>query len=275
MKKFNLIRTSSLILASYFIIGFSACSNTKKTPNAVLKYHTEVTIDQIIKDYLELDKYLEKSQKLKQVLDEFCKAYKHEKIYKFSLPTTYNSYSLFILKGSELIEIGCISKEGTKINIEYLIVEENSKIKEIYVFDFDLSKNLKKINRETTYFDYQSNYGYKVTEENDKKIFSFCCNENNSIFEISLVKNDKYILIFSYDLLNNVEVEITFDEYKVLYDSLIGKHKLNDLSTFVKDNEKLLFDILKRGENNTIYFEYDSIYEILNDLTSNGRIRVK
>lgn len=275
MKKFNLLRASSLILASYFIIGFSSCSNQKKQDNGfeIKNYYQETNLNNLLIDNLGLTDYINKSVEFREAISNFNNLYNN--IYIFSFPSTYQEYQLFTYNNEEMINVGYFSKSGTKITFEFITSEENYDKTEVHFFKYDLAKNLEKYEKTIIYLSQNNNSSYReVTNENECS-YSFVYGKDSNEFEVALIKSENYLLRFTYELLNNVEVLITEEEYNILLNSLTNKFKQNDLSSFLSDNKDLLFELLKKGEEETISFEYDSIYKKLNDLTSNGRTRVK
>ena len=136
MKKFNLLRASSLILSSYFIIGFSSCSNSLKRNNS---RYIETNINDIIYEKLEIDDYLKYSSELKNVFDNFENEY--ENIYIFNIPRTYQEYQFYVYDGKDYINIGYILKNGNELTLEY-IINDNEYVKNLkYFFEFNYQKN--------------------------------------------------------------------------------------------------------------------------------------
>lgn len=273
MKKFSVLKTSSLILASYFILSFCSCSHERPKSDTKNGYYSEIDIQSLVLDKLYLKQYIANSNELKEVLSRFNTLYKE--LYIFNFPNTHQEYKIFSHVNNEFVNVGIISKTGTKIYIDFFFYDTYYLVHEKYYFKFDLSKKLEKMQKEVIYNDYESNYSYKVIEEEKTKAYSFCWTENNSVFEISLIINNGYKIKFSYDLLNNVEVEVSSEEYLYLFNSLHTNFKNNTLSLFIDDNFQILLNILKNGENETIYFEYKEIYKKLNSLTPKIRNRVK
>lgn len=273
MKKFSILKTSSLILASYFILSFCSCNNGHTKSEAQNSHYAEIDIESLVLDKLYLKQYIANSNELKEALSRFSTIY--TELYIFNFPNTYQEYKIFSYVNNEFINVGIISKSGTKIYFDFFLYDTYYLVQEKYYFKFDLSKKLEKMQQELVYSDYESNYSYKEKEEEKTKTYSFCCAENNSVFEISLIINNGYKIKFSYDLLNNVEVEISLEEYECLLNSLSNNFKNKTLSLFINDNFEIFFNILKKAENETIYFEYQEIYEKLVGLTPKSRNRVK
>lgn len=273
MKKFNLLKASSLILASYFIVGFSSCSDSQnQVKDSFSKiYYEEIELTKLLQDNLNMEIYLANSRYLQDSINKFKITY--PKIYIFNISRTYHEYQIYVYDKDNYINVGYISKNGNEITLEYFVYENGYKknIKHTSIFKF--SFKLKKYYEEITYEDLETNYGFKEYSEYNAK--SLIYNENKSIFEIILSDNEQYFIKFRYDLINNIEISLNEVEYNILKNSLVEKYKHNNLAFFIKDNEKLLFDILKRSESNSVYFEYDSIFETLEVLCNKSRIRIK
>ena len=119
MKKFNLLRASSLILSSYFIIGFSSCSYSIKNSNN--SHYVEININDLILEKLKIEEYLKNSCELKEVFNKFEKDYESKNVYIFNIPRTYQEYQFYVYDGKDYINIGYISKNGNELVLEYLI----------------------------------------------------------------------------------------------------------------------------------------------------------
>lgn len=268
MKKFNLLKASSLILSSYFIIGFSSCSNSIKNSNN--SHYVEININDLILEKLKIEEYLENSCELKEVFNKFEKDYESENVYIFNIPRTYQEYQFYVYDGKDYINIGYISKNGNELVLEYLI-NDNRYVKNLkYFFEFNYKNILKKYSLEITYTNLENKYSYKEYSNLDKSIIY---NQGNSILEIIFSEDNK--IKFRYDLVNNIEVDISEEEYNILKNNLIELYNQNKLELFFKNNKNLLLEILSRSEKNFVYYEYDAIYEALNNIQQNELIRKK
>ncbi|MBO5095996.1 MAG: hypothetical protein J6B98_03900 [Bacilli bacterium] len=276
MKKFNLLRASSLILSSYFIIGFSSCSKLKQSNNIAMQNHyEEIDFNTLLFQKLNIDEYLNNSEKLQIIVENFRKKYNDEALYIFGLPITYKEYKLFIYDGTDYVNIGYISKNGNDLVIEYFINENGYKkiVKHTLIFNF--SREIKRYYDEITYEDLKNGYSYKEYYGYSGNLSSLVYKEDKSIFEIILNNNDRNTIIFKYDLVNSVESNISEEEHDILVNSLLEKYNQKDLEMFIKENESMLFNILKRSENDSVYYEYDAIFEMLDELSLKSRVRTK
>lgn len=277
MKRFNLLKASSLVLASYFILGFSSCSNLKKQDNdsIINSYYKEIEFNKLIFDNLNIKEFLDNSLELRCIINEFQKNYSNEVIYTFNIPRTYQEYQLYIYDGNNYINIGYVLKNGNEFIIEYFIYENGYKknIKHTSLFNF--SHELKDYYNEFTYEDLKTNYSYKEYFKDKENLKSLLYNDGKSVFEIVLSNNEQYLIKFSGDLFSNIEIDITEEEYNILMNNLIEKYYQNDLVNFIKENECLLFNILERRQKYSPYYEYNLIFNMLNELCSKSRIREK
>ena len=152
--------------------------------------------------------------------------------------------------------------------LEYLI-NDNGYVKNLkYFFEFNYQKKLKKYSSEITYTNLEHKYSYKEYSNLDKSIIY---NQGNSILEIIFSEDNK--IKFRYDLVNNIEVDISEEEYNILMNNLIELYNQNKLELFFKNNKNLLLEILSRSEKNFVYYEYDAIYEALINIEQNKLIR--
>lgn len=268
MKKFNLLRASSLILSSYFIIGFSSCSNSLRNSNN--NHYVEININDLILEKLKIEDYLKNSAELKEIFNKFEKDYETDTLYIFNIPRTYQEYQFYVYDGKDYINIGYILKNGNELTLEY-IINDNKYVKNLkYFFEFNYKKVLKKYSSEITYMNLENNYSYREYSNLDKSIIY---NHGNSVLEIILKQNNK--IKFRYDLVNNIELDISEEEYNILLNNLIKLYSENKLELYLINNKNLLLEILSRGKKAFVYYEYDAIYDAINNIAQEELVRKK